>query len=63
MTGYPRLKPALFRATVGALAKRVFLSRGRMRHPLDAVIDGAPQLDPNLPLAAAVGQPSARPGT
>ncbi|MEU6261484.1 DUF1569 domain-containing protein [Streptomyces sp. NPDC047043] len=55
VTGYPRLKPTLFRATVGVLAKRVFLSRGRMRHPLDAVIDGAPPLDPNLSLSAAVG--------
>ncbi|MFF5969634.1 DUF1569 domain-containing protein [Streptomyces collinus] len=51
--GYPRLKPALFRATAGALAKRVFLRRGAMKHPLGATIDGAPPLDPSLPAAEA----------
>ncbi|MEU6225518.1 DUF1569 domain-containing protein [Streptomyces sp. NPDC047042] len=56
VAGYPRLKPPLYRATVGALAKRAFLGRDRMRHPLGAVIDGAPQLDRDLPPAAAVAQ-------
>lgn len=56
VTGYPRLKPALFRATAGALAKRVFLRRGAMRHPLGAEIDGAPPLDRDLPVARAVAQ-------
>jgi Protein of unknown function (DUF1569) len=55
VTGYPRLKPRLYRASVGALAKRVFLRRGAMRHPLSAQIDGAPALDPALPPAEAVG--------
>ncbi|HEX2298122.1 MAG TPA: DUF1569 domain-containing protein, partial [Pseudonocardiaceae bacterium] len=53
VTGYPRLKPALFRATAGVLAKRVFLRRGAMKHPLGAEIDGAPPLDPNLPVTEA----------
>ncbi|MDN3029612.1 DUF1569 domain-containing protein [Streptomyces sp. S.PB5] len=53
VTGYPRLKPALFRATAGALAKRVFLSRGATKHALDAELDGAPALDPHLPAAEA----------
>jgi len=53
VTGYPRLKPALFRATAGALAKRVFLRRGAMKHSLGATIDGAPPLDPGLPVAQA----------
>lgn len=53
VTGYPKLKPALFRSTAGALAKRVFLRRGAMKHPLGAEIDGAPPLDPNLPTAEA----------
>jgi hypothetical protein len=53
VTGYPALKPALFRATAGALAKRVFLRRGAMRHSLDAVIDGAPPLDPLMPVTEA----------
>ncbi|MDX2548519.1 DUF1569 domain-containing protein [Streptomyces sp. WI04-05B] len=53
VTGYPRLKPALFRATAGALAKRIFLSRGATKHSLGAEIDGAPALDPSLPAAEA----------
>ncbi|WP_244187751.1 DUF1569 domain-containing protein [Streptomyces regalis] len=53
VTGYPDLKPALFRATAGALVKRVFLRRGAMKHPLGAEIDGAPPLDPGLPLTEA----------
>ncbi|MFG2135144.1 DUF1569 domain-containing protein [Streptomyces sp. NPDC048751] len=53
VTGYPALRPALFRATAGALAKRVFLRRGAMKHPLGAEIDGAPPLDPALPVTEA----------
>ncbi|MFF8933471.1 DUF1569 domain-containing protein [Streptomyces paradoxus] len=53
MTGYPALKPALFRATAGSLAKRVFLRRGAMKHPLGAEIDGAPPLDSDLPVPEA----------
>ena len=54
VVGYPRLKPALFRATAGALAKRLFLRRGAMRHPLGAEIDGAPPLVSDRPVAEAV---------
>jgi hypothetical protein len=54
VTGYPKLKPLPYRATVGALAKRVFLRRGAMRHPLGAEIAGAPPLDPALPVTEAV---------
>ncbi|WP_267896242.1 MULTISPECIES: DUF1569 domain-containing protein [Streptomyces] len=50
VTGYPVLKPALFRVTAGSLARRVFLRRGAMKHPLGAEIDGAPPLDPDLPV-------------
>lgn len=53
VTGYPRLKSPVFRATAGALAKKVFLSRGAMKHSLTAEIDGAPPLDPDLPLSEA----------
>ncbi|MFJ8109008.1 DUF1569 domain-containing protein [Streptomyces sp. NPDC096132] len=56
VTGYPRLKPALFRATAGTLAKRLFLRRGATRHALDAELDGAPPLDPGLPAAEAAAQ-------
>src|SRR5689334_17438134 len=54
VTGYPKLKPRPYRATVGALAKRVFLLRGATRHSLGAEIDGAPPLDPTLSVAEAV---------
>ncbi|WP_256255050.1 DUF1569 domain-containing protein [Streptomyces sp. cf124] len=54
VTGCPQLRPALFRATAGALAKSVFLRRGTMKHPLGAEIDRAPSLDPRLPTAEAV---------
>jgi hypothetical protein len=53
VTGYPSLKPALFRATAGALAKRLFLRSGATKHSLAAEIDGAPPLDPSLPPAEA----------
>ncbi|WP_328752850.1 DUF1569 domain-containing protein [Streptomyces sp. NBC_00285] len=51
--GYPVLKPALYRATVGRMAKQVFLRRGAMKHPLGAEIDGAPPLDPGLAVSDA----------
>jgi hypothetical protein len=54
VTGYPELKPPLFRLTVGALAKRVFLRRDAMKHPLSAPIDGAPALNATLPVPDAV---------
>jgi hypothetical protein len=54
VTGYPKLKPRAYRATVGAVAKRVFLRRGRMRHSLGAEIEGAPALDPSLAVTEAV---------
>ncbi|MET8982611.1 DUF1569 domain-containing protein [Streptomyces sp. NPDC004539] len=56
VTGYPQLKSALFRVTVGALAKRVFLRRGATKHSLDAGLDGAPALDPELPASEAARQ-------
>jgi hypothetical protein len=54
LDGFPQLKPALFRATVGPLAFKVFDARGAMKHPLDQPIPGAPLLDANAPLDAAV---------
>jgi hypothetical protein len=56
VVGYPALRPALFRATAGAVAKRLFLRRGAMRHPLGAEIEGAPPLVADLPVPAAVEQ-------
>lgn len=39
--GYPLLKPAAFRATLGPLAARFFLLRGKMRHDVSEPIPGA----------------------
>lgn len=39
--GFPALKPAVFRATVGPIAARYFLLRGKMSHDLNEPIPGA----------------------
>jgi Protein of unknown function (DUF1569) len=46
MTGYPRAKPAIFRATVGRLALRKFLRDGYMRHGRASAIPGEPAIPP-----------------
>jgi hypothetical protein len=56
VTGYPRLKPALVRAVIGPVVKKAFLRRGAMKHPLGAPIEGAPALDPALPVSEAVAR-------
>lgn len=43
--GYPKLKAAWFRHSLGLAAFSVFASRGAMRHPLTQPIPGAPALD------------------
>jgi hypothetical protein len=43
--GYPELKAAWFRHSLGLAAFSVFASRGAMRHPLTQAIPGAPSLD------------------
>lgn len=45
ISGFPRCKPWLFRATVGKLALGAFLRRGHMSHDLTAAIPGAPALE------------------
>jgi hypothetical protein len=54
MTGFPELKPAWFRASVGPLAFALFSWRGRMSHGLDQPIPGAPDIAQGQPLPAAV---------
>jgi hypothetical protein len=44
LDGFPQPKSALFQSTAGAAAFKVFKWRGRMSHPLDAAIPGAPAL-------------------
>lgn len=51
MRGYPQMKSAVFRATVGSAAFAVFDSRGAMRHGLDEPIPGAPALGADVDAA------------
>ncbi|WP_428246070.1 DUF1569 domain-containing protein [Ferrovibrio sp.] len=53
LAGFPQMKPAWFRASIGPLAARVFLARGRLKHGLDAPIPGAPEIprDGDMPTA------------
>lgn len=52
--GFPELKPAWFRATLGATAFAFFNARGAMSHTLDEPIPGAPALDATVSLKASV---------
>lgn len=54
IAGFPEMKSAVFRHTVGAAAWGMFNARGAMRHSLDEPIPGAPALDAGMPLTAAV---------
>jgi hypothetical protein len=56
MRGFPDLKPAWFRATLGRAAFAVFDARGRMSHGLTEPIPGAPAIDDGQPLHAAVAR-------
>lgn len=44
MTGYPRLKPAWLRQTIGRIAIHKFLKQGYMKHNLTADVEGSPVL-------------------
>lgn len=44
MDGYPQPRSALFQSTAGSAAFAFFRWRGRMSHPLDEPIPGAPAL-------------------
>ena len=54
MQGYPTLKRAWFRATVGSAAFAVFNAQGEMNHDLAEPIPGAPALDPSQALKTSV---------
>ncbi len=53
ISGYPQMKPAVVRATIGKLVKRRFLARGEMSHDTAAPVAGAPALDATVPVASA----------
>ena len=55
LQGFPRMKPALFQDTVGALAFAAFNRRGAMHHGLTEAIPGAPALA-ETDLAAAASR-------
>lgn len=52
VTGYPRLRSGLFRATIGPLVKRRFLRARRMSHDVTAPVAGAPEVA-NVPFDEA----------
>ncbi|MFG6465291.1 DUF1569 domain-containing protein [Roseateles sp. BYS87W] len=54
MQGYPVLKGAWFRSTVGSAAFAVFNARGEMSHSLDEPIPGAPALEATQALKVSV---------
>jgi hypothetical protein len=54
LSGFPAMKSGLFRGTVGGAAFAVFDSRGKMSHALDEPIPGAPALDKDAALPAAI---------
>ena len=54
LNGFPQLKPAWFRASVGPVAIAVFEARGRMSHGLDEPIPGSAAITDGQPLVAAV---------
>lgn len=54
LRGYPALKPALFRATIGRFVKWLFLRRGYMSHNTDDGTPGAPEIPRDTTVADAV---------
>jgi hypothetical protein len=54
LDGFPQLKPAWFRSSLGSMAFAVFSARGRMSHGLEEPIPGAPAIASSQPLDAAV---------
>lgn len=54
ISGYPQHYSAVFQNTAGKLALNLFAASGRMHHPLDEEIPGAPELVPELPNDLAI---------
>ncbi|MGJ3701237.1 DUF1569 domain-containing protein [Variovorax sp. AFSI2.2] len=54
LDGFPQLKPAWFRASLGSMAFAVFSARGKMSHGLEEPIPGAPAIASGQPLNSAV---------
>jgi hypothetical protein len=45
MTGYPSLKPAIIRNTIGKVVVKKFLTQGYMKHDLHADVQGSPMME------------------
>lgn len=54
MRGYPRLRPAWYRATLGPAAFALFSWRERMHHGLAAPVPGAPPIAQGMRLDIAI---------
>lgn len=54
--GYPQLKPAWFRYTLGSAALNLFSAYGSMQHPLAQVIPGAQTLNASMPSDVAMAE-------
>ena len=52
--GFPDLKPAWFRASVGSYVFALFNARGQMAHSLNEPIPGAPEIAQGQPLGPAI---------
>ena len=55
LDGFPEPKSPWFQATVGRAALKVFLTRGRISHDVDAPVPGLP-VPPDVPLLDAVAR-------
>ncbi len=56
MSGFPQLRPAWFRATLGSYAFALFNARGQMTHELAEPIPGSTAITQGQPLAPAIDQ-------
>ena len=54
MHGFPQIKPAWFRATLGSYDFALFNARGQMTHNLSEPIPGAPDIAQGQPLPPAI---------
>lgn len=56
LTGYPKLKPAFVRATIGRLVKRRFLSTRAMKHDTHAGLPGLPPISGDVPVPTGLAR-------
>lgn len=54
MSSYPQQQPKILQKTVGKIAFSLFSTKGRMIHPLDEPIPGAPRLEIGNDIDAAL---------